>query len=245
MSTPSVFISYSHKDKEWVTDYLLTNLEKNGIPCHIDYRDFEIGKPSLLCMEEAIETCEKTILVYTPNWINSEFAQFEAVMLQTDSPLNFNKKILPLMLLGSFAESENYLNQAVDGLREAGQQQYLPLGLFARATLFRHQNDFPKSWTDLDEAYEIIEYGQMRLHLTDYHLEACRTINAQLAVTGDSSSEFEIIENGETLSLTKEEMQTKSQEHFKEAERLVNETGYHRRDEELKELKVPTRLPIS
>ncbi len=98
MSKPSAFISYSHKDKEWVKDYLLKNLENNGISCHIDYRDFEIGKLSVLCMEEAIETCAKTILVYTPNWVNSEFAQFEGVMLQTDSPLNLNKKIIPLML---------------------------------------------------------------------------------------------------------------------------------------------------
>ena len=98
MSKPSVFISYSSKDEEWVKDYLLTNLEKNEIPCHIDFRDFEIGKPSLLCMEEAIETCAKTILVYTPNWVDSEFTQFEGVMLQTDSPLNLNKKILPLKL---------------------------------------------------------------------------------------------------------------------------------------------------
>ncbi|MGB3094243.1 MAG: TIR domain-containing protein, partial [Candidatus Zixiibacteriota bacterium] len=98
MSEPSVFISYSHKDKKWVKDYLLPNLEKNGIRCHIDYRDFEIGKPSLDCMEEAVETCDKTVLVYTPDWVDSEFSQFEAVMLQTDSPLNLNKKILPLML---------------------------------------------------------------------------------------------------------------------------------------------------
>ncbi|KHE91201.1 MAG: toll/interleukin-1 receptor domain-containing protein [Candidatus Scalindua rubra] len=98
MDKPSVFISYSHKDQKWVKDYLLTNLEKNGISCHIDYRDFEIGKLSLLCMEEATETCTKTILVYTPNWVNSEFTQFEGVMLQTDSPLNLNKKIFPLML---------------------------------------------------------------------------------------------------------------------------------------------------
>ena len=47
MNKPSGFTSYSHKDKEWVTDYLLTNLEKNGIACHLDYRDFEIGKHSL------------------------------------------------------------------------------------------------------------------------------------------------------------------------------------------------------
>jgi hypothetical protein len=55
---------------------------------------------------------------------------------------------------------------------------------------------------------------------------------------GRASKDFQIIENGETLALTKEEMQTKFQEHFKEAERLVKETGYHRRDNELKELKV-------
>lgn len=38
MSKPLVLISYNHKDKEWVKDYLLANLEKNNIPCHIDYR---------------------------------------------------------------------------------------------------------------------------------------------------------------------------------------------------------------
>ncbi len=93
MTKPSVFISYSHKDKKWVKDYLLTNLEKNGIPCHIDYRDSEIGKPAFLCMEEAVEICDKTILVFTPNWVASDFPQFEAVMLQHDSPLNLSKLI--------------------------------------------------------------------------------------------------------------------------------------------------------
>jgi tetratricopeptide (TPR) repeat protein len=141
--------------------------------------------------------------------------------------------------VASFSEAPDYLNRAVDGLREANRPDYLPLALFAHATLSRHQKNFLKSWTDLDEAREIAEYGQMRLHLTDYHLEACRNIKAQLAITSDSSSEFEIIENGETLSLSKEEMQARFQEHFKEAKRLVKETGYHRRDGELKELKVP------
>ena len=134
------------------------------------------------------------------------------------------------MLLGSFVESENYLNQAIDGLREAGTQHRFPPALFARANLFRLQKDFPKSWTDLDEAREIAAYGQMRLFLTDYHLEACRDIKAQLAAAGDSLPEFEIIDIGETLSLIKEEMQAKFQEHFNEAQRLVKETGYFRRD---------------
>ena len=148
----------------------------------------------------------------------------------------------------SFPEALDYLKQAVDGLREAGTQQYLPRGLLARATLSRHQRDFLKSWADLDEAREIAEYGQMRLHLTDYHLEACRNIRKQLTVRqkdgGSPTSspqptakDYQIIENGEILSLTKEGMQGRFEEHFKEAERLVEETGYHRRDGELEELR--------
>ncbi len=168
--------------------------------------------------------------------------------------LSFGKACMLLSVTSNssdFTEAEDYLNQAVDGLREAGTQHRIPLGLFTYATLSRLQKDFLKSWADLDEAREIAEYGQMRLHLTDYHLEACRNINAQLSMVNDQLTMdnaqlsmnndqltvFEIIENGETLSLTKAEMQARFQEHFKEAERLVKETGYHRRNGELEELR--------
>jgi hypothetical protein len=139
-----------------------------------------------------------------------------------------------------FAEAGDFINQAVDGLREAGVQDYVARGLFARAILFRHLNEFLNSWGDLDEAREIADYGGMRLHLVDYFLEACRTIKEQ--VDGDGKPEtgkrFPVIENGETLSLTKEEMLNKFKEFFKEAQRLIEETGYHRRDEELEALRV-------
>jgi hypothetical protein len=35
-----VFISYSHKDQEWVRNILLPTLEKQGLKVCIDYRDF-------------------------------------------------------------------------------------------------------------------------------------------------------------------------------------------------------------
>jgi ATP/maltotriose-dependent transcriptional regulator MalT len=136
-----------------------------------------------------------------------------------------------------FSKAENFLNLAVDGLRESGEQIWIASGLLKRSILYKTQKNYYQSWADLDEAKEIAEYGQMRLHLTDYHMEACRNIKAQLADTSDSLSEFEIIENGTTLQLTKEEMQARFQEHFKKAERLISETGYHRRDGELEELK--------
>jgi len=172
----------------------------------------------------------------------------------------FNKLIIGKALLlqtvdndsSSFTETEDYLNHAIDGLRESGYQYNVPLGLFARATLYRHQHDFLRSWTDLDEAREISEYGQMKLNLTDYHLEACRLINDQLSMSNMSCevnvarmNNGQVIENGETLILTREELQAKFQEHFKEAARLIEETGYHRRDGELEELRMTARAPAS
>ncbi len=138
-----------------------------------------------------------------------------------------------------FTEAEHFLNQAVDGLRGAGRQDHLPPGLLSRATLHRHQKTFPKTWQDLDEAREIAEYGGMKLHLTDYYLESCRTIKAQIAGENAESSvkKYQIIENSENLSLTKPEMESKFSKHLKTAEKLIHETGYHRRDGELAELK--------
>jgi tetratricopeptide (TPR) repeat protein len=144
---------------------------------------------------------------------------------------------MALIYLNDYNGAENYLNQAVDGLRQAGQQQYLPPGLYARATYFQLSKDFPSSWVNLDEALEIAEYGQMGLHLTDYHLEAARLIRAQLSEENTALSNYQIIENGETLVLTRTEMQAKCREHFIKAEELINKTGYHRRDKELEELR--------
>ena len=69
MSNLKVFISYSSKDGDWVKNWLLPNLEKEGVQTHIDYRDFEIGVPSIVNMEKAVEKCAKTILVLSPNWV--------------------------------------------------------------------------------------------------------------------------------------------------------------------------------
>lgn len=72
ISKKKVFISYSTEDRDWVKSFLLFHLEKNGIRCYIDYRDFEIGLPILVNIEKAFETCEKTILVYSRHWVQSK-----------------------------------------------------------------------------------------------------------------------------------------------------------------------------
>jgi len=137
-----------------------------------------------------------------------------------------------------FSEASGFLNQAADGLREAGYQDDLPRGLFARASLFRHQDNFSSAWADLDEPKEIAEYGSMKLHLVNYYLEACRVVYVQLKVGSSQIDKFKMMENGEVLSLSRVEMEEKFRLFFAEAERLVNKCGYHRRDGELEELRV-------
>jgi len=62
----------------------------------------------------------------------------------------------------------------VDGLREAAQEDDLPRGLLARATLRRVAGDSEGAAADLREAQEIAERGSMRLHEADAHLEWTR-----------------------------------------------------------------------
>jgi tetratricopeptide (TPR) repeat protein len=107
-----------------------------------------------------------------------------------------------------FAPAETHLNAAVEGLRKAGDQSYLPRGLLARAALFRETHQFQRAWDDLTEAHEIAQFGEMRLFLADYHLEAARLCLAQ-------------------------NERKQAAEHVSETEKLIEETGYHRRDGEV------------
>lgn len=70
------------------------------------------------------------------------------------------------------AEQETSI--AVSGLRAAGRQDYLPLGLITRAWLRHCLNDKTGARADLDEVERIARRGNMRLHLADFHLHYAR-----------------------------------------------------------------------
>lgn len=92
------FISYSHKDSAWVSNLLLPRLEHEGLRICIDYRDFAIGVPSLVNMENAVKDSRKTLLVLTPDWVASAWAEFEALLIQTNDPIGRGRRILPLLV---------------------------------------------------------------------------------------------------------------------------------------------------
>jgi tetratricopeptide (TPR) repeat protein len=102
------------------------------------------------------------------------------------------------------------LAAAVDGLRRAGTQDHIPRGLLSRAWLLFLAGNADGARADLDEAWQIAERGPMRLFMADIHLHRARLFHAQQPYPWESP-----------------------RHDLAEARRLIEECGYHRRDEEL------------
>ncbi|MEM7042238.1 MAG: TIR domain-containing protein [Pseudomonadota bacterium] len=117
------------------------------------------------------------------------------------------------LALGDRDEARNQLDQAVDGLREAGQIDYLSRGLLARAAFFREAQEHTESRRDLDKVLRIAPRSGMRLDECDAHLEYARLILAEGGSQADARASLD------------------------KAEALVRETGYKRRNEEIAELR--------
>ena len=92
-----VFISYSTADKAWVRGELLTRLQKAGLKVCIDYENFRLGAPAIKEIERAAMTSRKTLLVLTPNYLRSGWAEFERYLLQTQDPTNTDLRLLPVL----------------------------------------------------------------------------------------------------------------------------------------------------
>jgi hypothetical protein len=115
------------------------------------------------------------------------------------------------------------LAAAVDGLRRAGTQYILPDGLLARAWLrfLTGARTGPESaQEDLDEAWEIAARGPMKLFLADIHLHRARLFFREAQYPWESP-----------------------QADLAAAKKLINDCGYHRRDEELADAKRAIRSP--
>jgi hypothetical protein len=145
----------------------------------------------------------------------------------------------------SDAITHNYVHEvyvafdnAVEGLRAAGQHHLLPRGLLARAAFRRSVGDWGGTARDLDDVLEVAEPGPMRLFLCDTALERARLAFAQLeafaplnGLVDDSPRKLDLPDAPEAARLREE-----ATENLATARKLITECGYHRRDEELAEL---------
>ena len=116
-----------------------------------------------------------------------------------------------------FENPKSKIENAVGGLRRAGVQDYIARVLLTHAWLrfLNGERTGPESaQADLDEAWEIAERGPMRLFMADIYLYRARLFHGVKPYPWKSP-----------------------QEDLAAAERLINECGYHRRDEELADAK--------
>ena len=112
------------------------------------------------------------------------------------------------------------------GFRRAGGQEFIVRGLLTRAWLrfLSGARTGPESaQADLDEAWEIAERGPMKLFLADIHLYRARLFGRKTEVISVQCS---------VISDEKYHWESPAAD-LAAAEKLINDCGYHRRDEEL------------
>lgn len=88
---PRVFVSYSHRDREWVRKFA-DRLDEAGIPVWMDEKEIAIGEQFLDRLEEAIRESDTLIFVITPENVNSPNAYFEL-----GAALGMGKKVLAIV----------------------------------------------------------------------------------------------------------------------------------------------------
>ncbi len=92
-----VFISYSHKDGQWVNEVLVPQLRANGVDVLVDAEHFEPGPAALQNMANAVAEAQRTLVVLTPNWVASEWTQYEGLLTAYDDPTGARGKMIPIL----------------------------------------------------------------------------------------------------------------------------------------------------
>jgi hypothetical protein len=130
------------------------------------------------------------------------------------------------------------LDEAVEGLRASGQNEFVPFGLLSRAVFRRAVGRWDGAARNLDEVAEIAEPGPMKLFLCDCALERARLALAQREAFAPLNGLVEpsppppVLPDAAKAARLREE----AWKQLDVARKLIAECGYHRRDEELAEL---------
>ncbi|MEE8586317.1 MAG: hypothetical protein V3T83_15840 [Acidobacteriota bacterium] len=179
------------------------------------YCDLLLGECEALDHEEAVTRCQEVRqrAAQTLDWWESVFVNASLLTLALDHLTLGRAFLLEAVLDGQatalLSEAKGHLDRAVTGLRQAGAQEFIARGLIARAQLRRVQKRFQDAQQDLDEADRIASRGPMRLFQADIHLERARLHQGNPG---------------------------QSREHLAQAKAIIEETGYLRRDSEVKAL---------
>lgn len=76
---------------------LLKRIEEARLKAFVEFRDFTRGAPSIKECERGVEKCRKTLLILTPDYIESDWGAIENIMAQTRDPANRQRRLIPLL----------------------------------------------------------------------------------------------------------------------------------------------------
>ncbi len=113
-----------------------------------------------------------------------------------------------------FGSVRSHFQASAEGFRKSGDLNHLPQVFLSLSLLRFLEGDTRGGRADLDEAFDIAERGPMRLHMADIHLHRARLFFREKPYPWKSP-----------------------QDDLAAAEKLINDCGYHRRDEELADAK--------
>ncbi|XP_059170837.1 toll-like receptor 4 [Physella acuta] len=99
------FISYDHKDHNFVVNKLYPELKKRGLNVFIHGRDFVAGDYIASNIVKAVCTCRKTVVVLTRNMINSYWCGYEIQMANIES-IHSGRPVLIFLLMEKIPETD-------------------------------------------------------------------------------------------------------------------------------------------
>jgi len=144
------------------------------------------------------------------------------------------------LVSGDRKKAGEFLNRAVDGLRNAGAVEFISRGLLSRSEFFRKTGSFTKAMRDLEEAWEISTRSGMKLFLCDIHIESSRFLLSLI-----EQKELKILkqiapESPFSCFNDSAEPHSAAKSHLEQAKKIIKQTGYHRRKVEVRRLKSET-----
>jgi hypothetical protein len=94
-SDKDVFISYAHQDQEWAV-WIARQLDEAGYSTIYQARDFQPGTNFVVSMHEASRRAHHTLVVLSPDYLRSRFANAERVAAFRADPTGQQSKVIPV-----------------------------------------------------------------------------------------------------------------------------------------------------
>jgi hypothetical protein len=92
-----IFVSYSHRQGEWVWDRLLPVLEAGGATVHIDRERFTAGKAVLPQMDAVQDAAAISLLVLSPEYLGSDYCRREMLRALASDPGFRSGRVIPVL----------------------------------------------------------------------------------------------------------------------------------------------------